>query len=110
MKNTVKQMLGTPTPNYTFTSPGGRVNRETYTYTINHEKKIVVETYRRQGKKRVEIVGYVHNPMTVVYMGNGGRIAQFEEWEPVITLKDNSHDKIDLMLAQVYGVVNCMIK
>lgn len=110
MKNNIQQILGTPTIDYSFVSPGGRVERETRTYNINAEKKIVVETYRRQGKKNVKVTAYVHNPKLVVIFDGTNEFEVMREWEPVIRLCENSHDNIDRMIAQAYGVVWCMTK
>ena len=110
MNINIQQVLGTPTINYSFTSPGGRVERETRTYNINPEKKIVVETYRRQGRKNVKVTAYVYNPRPVIIFDGVNEIEMLREWEPVLKLCEYSHDNIDKMIAQAYGVVWCISK
>lgn len=107
MKNTIKNILGTPTINKSRVSPGGRVVEETRTYTVAGDKKIVVEYYRRQSKVRTTVTAFINDPYTECFYNGFSLIEKHHEWKPVFSVKNQDEDT---MLAQAYGVIMYTVK
>lgn len=112
MKNVVKNLLGTPVTDEHFVSPCGWSERETLTYYMGSEKKIVVERSRRRGKSNVTVSAYVYAPYTDVNYDGWNEVEELVEWRKVYNSIQpiNKDADEDAALAQAYGVLLCLTK